>query len=393
MNYFLKASEVYTPNKILNNSSISVRGDRIAEIGGKMYEDDCIIDLGNCKLLPGLIDFHIHGAYGFDTMDSSFDSINNISRYISSKGVTSFLATTVTSRMEKIRNAVENIYYSIQKGTDGARLLGSYVEGPYISEKYKGAHNKEYIREINIDEVEELVKLSRNTLKVMTIAPEKKHSLDVIRYLISKGIKVSLGHSDATYEETIKAIECGADVAVHIFNGMRAIQTREAGIVGAALSDDRINVELICDGVHVHTPLTKIVLRAKKKENILLVTDSIRATGLKDGKYEFGEKYITVENGIAKTDSGSLAGSTLNLLDAVKNMVIKVGVSLIDAVQMATINQAKVLGFDKEIGSLEPGKIADIIAIDENFNNLFTMVSGKIVFLCDRVKIMNCELI
>lgn len=380
MKYIIKCREIYTPQGLIRDSDILVDEEKIIGVGLFNGEECEVIDLGDYKVLPGLIDTHIHGCNGYDTMDANYIALNEMSMYLASIGVTSFLATTVTSYLEKIEKAIENVADCVDRGLKGSRLLGSYIEGPYITEKYKGAHPEELIRELNIKEIDRIIEKSRNTVKIITIAPEKPMSIEIIKYLTSKGIKVSLGHTNSTYEEAICAINGGASIAVHIYNGMRGLHHREAGMLGAALNRDDIRVELICDGIHVSPPAMQIVLKCKQSKDIILITDCMMAGGLKDGNYTLGELRVKMEEGIVKTKDGSLAGSTLKLINGIKNMHEMVGASLEEAINMATINPAASLGLDLEIGSIEKDKLADIIAIDNNYNTVFTMVNGKIVF-------------
>jgi N-acetylglucosamine-6-phosphate deacetylase len=313
-------------------------------------------------------------------MDATYEAINEMSKYLATIGVTFFVATTVTSALSKIEKAVKNAADCMEKGLEGAKLLGSYVEGPYIANEYKGAHPEEFIRELNIHEIENIIGKARNTVKIITIAPEKPQSIDIIKCLTERGIKVSLGHSNATYEETMQAIQNGATIAVHIYNGMRELHHREVGLLGAVLNNDDIKAEMICDGTHVSIPAMQIVMRCKNKEDIVLITDCMMAGGLKDGDYILGELNVKVSGGIVRTESGSLASSNLKLIDGIKNMHTLVGVSFEDSLKMATINAAKSIGVDSEIGTIESGKSADIIAIDDDFNVIFTMINGKIIY-------------
>ncbi|KUO68571.1 MAG: N-acetylglucosamine-6-phosphate deacetylase [Clostridia bacterium BRH_c25] len=389
MKYLLKGKEIYTPDGVLENTGILIEDSSIGLLGIDEKEGYTEINLEDCRILPGLIDMHIHGANGFDTLDASYASLNGISKYLSCNGVTSFLATTVTADMRKIEKAVVNVAECIVKGTDGARVLGSYIEGPYITSEYKGAHPESLIRELDRDEIEAMIEKANNTVKVFTIAPEKQKSTEIIKYLTEKGIKVSMGHTNATYDEAIEAVESGASIAVHLFNGMRVLHHREAGLVGAALNDDRINIELICDCVHVAVPTMQIIMKCKNNRNIILITDCMMAGGLPDGEYTLGELKVLVKDSVARVESGSLAGSTLRLIDAVRNMTEKVGVPFETALKMATINPAKVLGIEREAGSIEQGKAADIIAINEDYEVIFTMVGGRIVHYRDEISYLN----
>lgn len=377
MSYIIKGKEIYTENKIIKDGNILISNGIIKgfNVDEKHHE---IIDLTEYKIIPGLIDIHNHGAVNCDVMDSTYNSLNQISKYKLSNGVTSFLAGTVTSPLDKIKNAIINIEKSMEKGLDGAKLLGSYIEGPYITKKYKGAHPEDCIRELDLEEINELIDLSNNTIKIITIAPEKLNSSNIIKKLVNKNIIVSLGHSDATYEQTLKAIENGAKLAVHTYNGMRGLHHREPGMLGAILNNDNIDAELICDGVHVSFPAIQILIRCKNTNNIILITDGMMACGLEDGNYKIGELDVNVENSIARIDNGALAGSTLRLIDAVKNMTEKVGVPFENSLKMATLNPAKKLGLDKEIGSLDIGKVADIIAIDDEYNTVKVIKDGKL---------------
>lgn len=376
---FIKAGKIVTADGILEHSGISVQGDSIEHIGAVWDGSNNIISLDNYTVLPGLIDLHIHGVNGHDTMDATPAALNGMSRFLARHGVTSFLATTVTARMSKIIAAVENIAACTRQGLEGARLLGAYIEGPYINPQFKGAQPEEYIRDLDIAEVQEIISKSRDTVRVVALAPEKDNAGQVIRHLAAQGIKVALGHSNATYAETVRAIENGASQAVHTFNAMRGLHHREAGITGAVLNNDQIMAELIADGVHVDYPVIQILLRAKRKEDILLITDCMQAGGLVDGEYELGELKVQVRGGIARLGSGALAGSTLKLMDAVRNLVQRAGVSLPDAVNMASLNPARAMGAEDRLGSLEAGKQADIIAVDDDFNVVFTMIGGKVV--------------
>ncbi len=381
MKYLIRGKRILTLQGIIEDTGILIEDGRIIEVGvtseGEGFE---VINLDRCTIIPGLIDMHIHGANGFDTMDANHQSIKGISRYLAENGVTSFLATTVTADLGKITRAIENIADFMKVKYVGAELLGSYLEGPYITEEYKGAHPEKYIREINLVEIEELIRKSKNTIKVVVIAPEKEKSIEAIKFLSKKGIRVSLGHTNATYNQAMEAIVNGSNIAVHIFNGMRGLHHREPGLIGAVLNNDSVYAELICDCVHVDIPVIQIVLRCKKPEDVILITDCMMAGGLSDDNYVLGEMKVIVKNGIARLETGSLAGSTLRLMDAIQNMVERVGVTFENAVKMATINPARALGIDRDKGSLDIGKRADVVGIDERFNVVFTMINGEVVF-------------
>jgi len=381
MKFLIKTGEVFLKDRILKNASILIRDDKVEEVIEKdIYDNIKTIDLSNYKVLPGLIDTHIHGANGYDTMDGNYKSLNEISKYLGSVGVTGFLATTVTAPWDKIRAAVKNVYDAMNIGVEGAEILGAYVEGPFITEEHKGAHPTEHIREIDIDDMRELVNSFPSCIKTVTVAPEKERAMELIRYLKSQNINPSIGHTNATYEQTKEAIENGANIAVHVFNGMRGLHHREPGTVGAVLTDDRVTCELIADMIHVHPAVIELVAKLKGTENVNLITDCMRAGGLEDGKYMLGELNVYVKDGIARIENGSLAGSTLKLITAIKNMVKYVGVNLLDAVNMASIVSARIAGVEHLQGSIEPGKKANFTIIDDDFNVVMTIVNGKIIY-------------
>lgn len=381
MKYCLKAGHLYCPEEVMLNASLFVdETGNIAQIDRSGKEAWEVIDLSRYKVFPGLIELHIHGAKGHDTMDANFHALDEMSQHLAMNGVTAFLAATVTSNYEDTVAAVKNVAHCTERGLAGAALLGSYLEGPYIAPEFKGAHPEVHIRSLELTEIKELIEASRNTIRVAVLAPEKPGAEEVITYLKSKGIRIAIGHSDASYSQTMHAIAKGASIAVHTFNGMRALHHREPGILGAVLTNNQIMAEVIADGVHVAQPVIEILCRCKSWENIILVSDSIRAGGLADGEYFLGEMKVLVKDGVARIENGSLAGSTLRLLDAVRFMFEKIKIPLLAAVHMASLNPAVSLGIDDVTGSIQQGKRADLVAIDENFNVVFSMVKGRIVY-------------
>ncbi|SCY44194.1 N-acetylglucosamine-6-phosphate deacetylase [Alkaliphilus peptidifermentans] len=381
MLYTLKASQIYTEDKIMDNCHLLIDDDIIFSIDVQHHCDDStLIDVSKYKIIPGLIDLHIHGCYGYDSMDSSVDALKIISNELVKYGVTSFLPTTVTSQWEKIKATVHNIRLAMDMDLSGALILGGYIEGPFISKEQKGAHPEGSIMKINLNIIEEIVRENPDTIKILTLAPELTEVPELIRYLKTNNINISLGHTNATFDETIKAIDLGADLAVHTFNGMRALHHREPGVVGAVLINDSIFSELIADNIHVHPAVMKILVKVKGSDKVILVSDSMRATGLPDGIYSLGDMQVTVKNSIAKTSNGSLAGSTLKLIDGVKNMIKTVGIDPLQAVHMASLNPAKYLKLDKSLGSIAPGKKANLTIIDDDFKVIATIINGKIVY-------------
>lgn len=381
MKLAIKAKKIYCEDRVLENAILVIQDGYIVKVeeNYNIQDYDKFIDYGDNELIPGLIEPHIHGTNGFDTMDCSFHSLNAISTYLCRQGVTGFLPTTITDNFEKVKNAVKNVAENIDK-VEGAKILGSYIEGPYITKKHKGAHAPRFMREVNLNELKHLVGLGKGTIKTITIAPEKENSLKCIKYLRENDVNVSMGHTNATYDEAIKAIDSGANIAVHTFNGMRGFNHREPGILGAVLTEDRVYCEVICDLVHVHPAALKLLFKCKSEGKIILISDCISAGGLKDGNYQLGELKVIVKGGIARVETGSLAGSTTNVLQCVRNLVERIDISKEKALKMASLNTCKMLGLENLIGSIKVGKKADFSLIDKEYNVHATYIDGKLVF-------------
>ncbi|RCW48696.1 N-acetylglucosamine-6-phosphate deacetylase [Halanaerobium sp. MA284_MarDTE_T2] len=385
MCYYLTAKKILAESEILENYALLIKSEKIKKIVRKedMKSDIKVKDLGNKIIIPGLIDLHIHGAAGYDVMDGDYDSIKEISNYLCKNGVTSFLATTLTAPLEKIENAVKTVELAKKNGLEGAKILGVYLEGPYLTEEHKGAHPVEFMREIKIEEIDKLLKKYGELIKVIALAPEKENALAAVEYLKEKGIKTAIAHTDASYEETKAAIEKGAVISTHTFNGMRGMHHREAGTAGAVMDSDKIFAELIADKIHVSPAVIRILYKLKGKEKLYLVSDCMRAGGLEDGQYKLGELSVKVEEGITRTESGSLAGSTLKMKDAVLNIKDAAEIDLFEAVKFATLVPAKAIGLQNNIGSISEGKNADLTVIDDNLNIYLTVVDGQIVYNSD----------
>lgn len=368
----IKAKEIYTPNNVLYDSNLLIDNDKIKSIDkfslGETSESETI-DLSNLKLLPALIDIHIHGYGGYDFMMQT-EHFLDISQKLLEIGVSYFCPTTMTETIENIEKTLSN------KSGDIPNNLGYFLEGPYISTKKKGAHNINLIRDPDIAQLKQLLKYKN--IKSIAIAPEVTNALQSINFLRENGINVRIGHSDANFEQTQEAINAGANICIHTFNTMAAFHHRSPNITGAVLINDNIYCEIICDFIHCDINAIRLLLKCKPPEKIILITDCTSAGGLSDGKYKLGQSDIFVKNGVALTKDNILAGSTLNLLTAIKNM--STITNLQTAVNMATINPAKALGVEKEIGSIETNKFADFVAIDDNFNLKFVMHHGKILF-------------
>lgn len=390
MKILIKNAKVITPYEIFNNYAVSISNSKIENLGHENDFDekdfDKIIDADGKYLSPGFIDIHNHGNFGHDTMDATFEAIESISRFHIKNGVTGFLPTTITAPLKKIKKAIKNVadYIEFQNNEDKlkkqkSQVLGLYLEGPYFSQVKRGAQNPKYLKRPEINELEEFLDISNQNVKIVSLAPELSGALEAITYLKSKGIIVSVGHTNALFSEVKVGIGKGITLATHLYNGMKGFSHREPAAVGAVLTDERVSCEMICDGVHLHKAAMDVAVQMKGKDRIILISDAMMATGLEDGEYELGRQKVFVKNGEARLSDGSLAGSTLTLNKAVYNMVNIVNIPLQDAVRMASLNPAKVIGLDDRKGSIEIGKDADLIIFDENINIFTVIVMGNVV--------------
>lgn len=386
MKTLIRNANIITPYEIKRCSNLAIEDGKIADIFSGEIKDvdsyDEIIDAEGKYLSPGFIDLHNHGNFGHDAMEASYEALESMADFHIKNGITAYLATTMTEHPEKIRAAVKNIGEYIESGSNDskvkAQVLGIYLEGPYFSMEKKGAQPPEYIKDPDLDEIKELIELSKNNIKVVAIAPELKGAKESIKYLKNEGITISAGHTNATFEEAKTGIDLGITQGTHLYNGMRSYSHREPGVVGAVLTDERVACEMICDGIHLHAGAMDLAVKMKGKEGIILISDAMMATGLQDGKYVLGGQDVYVKEGAARLEDGTLAGSTLTLNKAVYNMVHMVNVPLKDAVRMASLNPAKAIGMDDRKGSIEIGKDADLIIFDEDIKVSKALIKGKI---------------
>ncbi|MCQ4925704.1 N-acetylglucosamine-6-phosphate deacetylase [Tissierella carlieri] len=380
MRTLIRNINLVNPYEIFFGYGVVVEQDKIVEINIedniKIENIDLVIDGKGNFLAPGFVDIHNHGNMGFDIMDSTEDAIDNIGKFHLQNGVTSYLGTVITSSYENMSNAIRNLA-NYKNKNELSQLIGIHLEGPFFSLDKKGAQPGKYIKKPNMEDIREIFNISNEGLKMVSIAPETFGALDIISYLKSKDVTVALAHSNASFEETQIGINYGATVATHLYNGMREFNHREPGIIGAALLDERVYCEIIYDRIHLHDAAVKIAVKMKGADKIVLVSDSMMAAGLSDGDYELGGQKVIVKNSTARLETGSLAGSTLNLRDAVYNMIHYLDIPIKDAIRMASLSPAKAIGINSHKGSIEIGKDADMILIDKDINVLGTMVMGE----------------
>lgn len=374
----IKNVNLILKNKIIEKASVvfsEATGEieRIASYELKLDEEEVeIIDAEEGYLAPGMIDTHIHGGGGFDTMDASPEALDEISKVLAEHGVTSFLPTTMTMAGKKIHAALENIRRAKAKGTSGAKVLGTHAEGPFISLDYIGAQNSENLIEPDIN----LLKDYYDVVEIVSLAPEINGALDLIKDLTEHNITSSAGHSAASYEDFQLAYKAGMDHFTHLYNAMTGLHHRNPGLVGAAL-DSEATVELIVDLIHHHQAVDRFTIKAKGVDKVILVSDGMEATGLKEGEYELGGQKVIVKDGAARLESGVLAGSVLTLDQAVRNLMEVTRLSIPEIFKMVTLNPARKLNLDHRLGRIKEGYQADLVLFDQKFSVKKSFINGR----------------
>jgi len=364
-------------DRVMDNAAIifDEKIEKIVNVNQIDTKDYEIIDAKGNFVAPGLIDMHIHGYLGADASDGDADGIIKMAEGIIKNGVTAWCPTTMTVSKKEIEDAFDSVRKV--KNSDeyyGSRILGVNSEGPFINPAKKGAQAGEHILKPDAD----FIKKHSDIVKLFTVAPEVDGALECIEKVSGEtDVLVSMGHSDATYEEAVAGIEKGVRHTTHLFNAMSALSHRSPGVTGAGLSDSRVSTELIADTFHVNKGLFGLVYKLKG-DKLCLITDCIRAGGMEDGDYTLGGQPVHKEGIKCLMPDGTIAGSVLKLNEAVKNLYENTDLEIYEAVNCASINIATALGEDKEIGSLEEGKRADIIIIDEKFNVEMTILNGEI---------------
>jgi N-acetylglucosamine-6-phosphate deacetylase len=371
--------KILTPARLPDGYGILIEGEQITMVApaDDLPDNIPVIDAKGHWVIPGLIDIHIHGSHDHDTMDEDPYALRKIALFLASRGVTSFLPTTVTSPSQEILAVIEKTRH-YQRQDVGARLLGIHLEGPYLNAQYRGAQLGEYLRTAR--PAEYLPWLETGLIKLMTVAPEVEGVFELIKTGSALGVKFAVGHSAASYEQVIEAVNCGLNQSTHTFNAMSPLHHRQPGVVGAVLTDDRIYAQVIADGVHLHPAVVKLLVMVKRIEKTILITDAIQAAGAADGVHQLGKQSITVKDGIARTESGALAGSTLTLNDALRNSADFTGLPWQDLLPSATIVPAKSLGLEEQIGVIKAGTFADIVIMNDQLSPELTIVAGEIIY-------------
>ncbi len=374
----ITGGQLVTPQEIITGQTLVFENGKISAIepDSSTMSADTVIDARGMWVAPGLIDVHVHGGSGHDTMDATPEAIHGMARFFAEHGVTSYFPTTMTAPPDAIINAIENVARCPQPA-DGAQHLGVHVEGPYINTAFPGAQPSSDIR--LPDPAEYRRWLESGVVKLITVAPEIKGAAELIELAVSQGIEFAAGHTGASYEEITEAADHGVRQATHTFNAMLGLHHRNPGTLGGVLTDDQIYAQIIGDGIHVHPAMVKLLVRAKGAKRTILITDSMRAAGLQDGLYTLGAQPITVTEGVARTASGALAGSTATLDAVLRNVIQFAGISLPEALAMGTATPAEAMGLTSK-GRLVAGADADIILLDENLNVRMTIIGGRVIY-------------
>ena len=338
------------------------------------------VDVTGCYLIPGLTDLHFHGCKGEDFSDATPEGLQIMADYELSRGVTQICPAGMTLGEDQLTRICQNAAHHRSHNTGGAELVGLHLEGPFLCKAKKGAQNEAFLHDPDPVMLHRLQEAAEGLVKLVTLAPEQPGSREFIRGALADGVTVSLGHTTADYDTALAAYQAGARQATHLFNAMPPFTHRAPGVVGAAFDSPAVNVELISDGVHIHPSVVRAVFQLFGRDRVILISDSLRATGMPDGRYPFGGQEIEVHGNRATMagDPNTLAGSVSDLMACMKTAV-SFGIPLADAVTAAAVNPARVLGIDDRLGTLDAGKEANVVVLDQHLDVKAVLFHGKVV--------------
>lgn len=381
----IKGSKIILENEIIKDHVLLFDNDIKEILSEEVFEKristgyyDMALEVieHNGYVSPGFIDIHVHGAGGSDTMDATPEALRTISENLIKSGTTGFLATTMTMAQEDITKALETVrsVMSAQENgkSEGSDILGVHLEGPFINPKYKGAQAQTHIQK----PTDTWLKPYFDIIKIITFAPEMDADFEFIKTMADTGIVLSIGHTGCDFETACSAHAAGVDHITHCFNAMTGLHHRRPGVVGAAFAKP-FTAELIADGIHVHPGFFDTFVRIKSPDKVILVTDAIRAGFLDEGTYELGGQPVIVEKGASRLEDGTLAGSILKMNEALENMLKSTGRPLNEVVSMMSINPARRIGLDQEMGSIEEGKLSNLVLLSEDYHIEAVYIKGK----------------
>lgn len=377
-------ARVYAPDLVADSGWLLTQGRRIAGYGyGRPPQFTAgvpvrRIDARGRHLLPGFIDVHVHGADGYEVMDASAAGLRAMARFFCRHGVTGFLPTTLTAEAAATLRTLDTVAATSGPVVGGASILGAHLEGPYLNVAKCGVQDPRYIRRAEPEETSVL--LDRGIIRLLALAPEFEENLQLLDECVRRGVTVALAHTDADYEQVLAAVERGARQATHTFNAMSSFGHRQPGVAGAVLALPQLRAELIADTVHVHPAAMRALVAAKGPSGVILITDARRATGMSDGEDVSDGRIIRVRDGAARLPDGTLAGSVLTMEVALRNVARATGLSLQELWPMTSLNAARAVGVSAMKGSLEVGKDADLVLLDDQFDVAFTAAEGLVVY-------------
>ncbi len=382
MRRLLTARQLVTAGQVIEHPWILVEGDTIAGIGTQSSHDlpehAELFEYPDATIAPAFVDIHVHGAAGHDVMEATPEALATVGRFFASRGVGAYLPTTVTAPIDQTLRTLEGLASVIERGsTPGiATPLGVHLEGPFLSHAKRGVHPAELLQPPSVALFDRFWQAARGAIRLVTVAPELPGAPEMIEHAAHLGVRVSLGHTNATAAEARAGIAAGARSATHTFNAMRALDHREPGVAAVVLDDPTLYAELICDGIHVDPAMVRLFAKAKDPDRAILVTDGISATGMPEGRYMLGGLEVEVRDGRCLLD-GVLAGSVLTMDRAVRNYAAYTGSPLSAAVQLATANPAALAGAEHRYGLLAEGRRADLVVLDRSGEVLATMLGGS----------------
>jgi N-acetylglucosamine-6-phosphate deacetylase len=382
----LDYATIYTPAQVLERSALIADDDGKIVYIGPMEKAPRLaglsLDMRGKIVIPGFLDIHVHGGHGvrFGQADTLEEDLRAYAAWVVENGVTGFLTSITGPNTEAIAGLVRSYVELFEEGIPGAEPLGIHLEGPFMNIERKGAQNPDWIRDPSLEEAELYLQAGRGWIRQMTMAPELPHAEEVAARFRREGILLAIGHSAADYDTAVRAIDGNWNHITHTYNAQTGLHHRAPGVLGAVLGSDEITAELIADTIHVHPGAMKVLLRCVGTDRVVLVTDAMAGAGLPDGEYELLGFTVTVRDGKATQEDGTIAGSAAVMNQCVHNVNREVGVPMEQAVQMATLNPARAIGLSNRLGSLSEGKDASLAVIDEDVNVYLTMVRGEIVY-------------
>jgi N-acetylglucosamine-6-phosphate deacetylase len=383
MALIVTASQLFTPLESIASPYIVIEDGHVQSVGSQRETEipkGKTLDFKDKVLAPAYLDIHLHGSAGHDVMEADDTALMAIEGMLASRGVAAYLPTTVTAAEDRTLRALEHLGKAIRKGVQPGRTtpIGIHLEGPFISCAKRGVHPPEHLVAPSPEKLERYWEASGGTLRMLTIAPEIPGAIETIRHARQLGIRCSIGHSNATYEEATAGIAAGATHATHTFNAMRALDHRDPGILGAVLQHRELTADIIADGIHVHPSVVDLFIRAKGLDRAILITDAISATGMPEGRYDLGGLEVEVKDERCQYN-GKLAGSVLTLERAIRNVMSFSKLNLQDALRLVTLNPALLIGMSEERGSLKPGSRADIVVLTPEGQLVQTLLGGEVV--------------